>query len=125
MVQQNFQEAKRFLDYAINFTPQYGDSFIELIRLEILQKGSLSANTFEELTQTCVNADPNYGTLWLYCKKHPLDSPRQVLRNAKELLLNANYQHLLSINCKQQYDVSKMCEEDRWNAIFGCEVLNP
>jgi la-related protein 1 len=29
-------KARRFLDFAIYFTPQYGDSFIESLRLKIL-----------------------------------------------------------------------------------------
>lgn len=32
-------DARRFLDFAIQFTPQYGDSFIEYLRLEIMQNG--------------------------------------------------------------------------------------
>ena len=31
--------ARRFLDWAVQFTPQYGDSFLELLRLELLEKG--------------------------------------------------------------------------------------
>lgn len=41
----------------------------------------------------CVNADPNYGPLWFHCKKHPLDSTRQVLRNAKEMLMQELLEH--------------------------------
>lgn len=31
--------ASRYLEFAVKFTPQYGDSFIELMRLVILSRG--------------------------------------------------------------------------------------
>ena len=37
--------AKEYLDYALRFTPQYGDSFIELLRLQLLfEANSLAPN---------------------------------------------------------------------------------
>ena len=33
----SLEKAKIFLDYALHFTPQYGDTFIELLRLYLLQ----------------------------------------------------------------------------------------
>eukprot|EP01102_Stenamoeba_stenopodia_P016364 TRINITY_DN5718_c0_g3_i1.p1 TRINITY_DN5718_c0_g3~~TRINITY_DN5718_c0_g3_i1.p1 ORF type:complete len:1434 (-),score=333.17 TRINITY_DN5718_c0_g3_i1:126-4427(-) len=81
----NFAEARKFLDFAIQFTPQYGDSFIEYLRLELVENGC-DADT-SKLEQLCINADPNYGSMWLYCKRHPLDSTRQVLRVARQTLL--------------------------------------
>lgn len=32
----DLQKARQFLDYAIFFTPQYGDSFVEALRLYII-----------------------------------------------------------------------------------------
>jgi len=83
--------ARRRLEFAICFTPQYGDSFIEMLRLELLEHGP-DADT-APLEQLCVNADPNYGALWFYSKRHPLDGTRQILQNAKELLLRDLHQH--------------------------------
>lgn len=57
-------EARRFLDFAIQFTPQYGDSFIEYMRLELMENGFVADTS--KLEQACVNADPNYGTMWLH-----------------------------------------------------------
>jgi len=82
----NYTDARKFLHFAIQFTPQYGDSFIEFLRLELLEKGANAC--LKQVNQLCVNADPNYGLMWLHCKKHPLDSTRSVLRNAKQLLLH-------------------------------------
>ena len=60
-------KAEQYLNYAIQFTPQYGDSFIEMLS---------------------VNADPNYGMLWFYCKNNSLDGPKEVWKIAKALMKN-------------------------------------
>ncbi|EFC46525.1 hypothetical protein NAEGRDRAFT_79116 [Naegleria gruberi] len=99
----SLEKAKRYLNFAIKFTPQYGDSFIEYLRLELLTRGpsvpsSAAAPTSSSVTNStvaiqeyienmCVNADPNYGPLWFHCKTHPLDSTKQVLRRAKDMLM--------------------------------------
>merc|ERR1712151_594123 len=82
--QKNFEAARKYINFAIQFTPQYGDSFIEYLRLEMLEKGPEADLVGVE--QACVNADPNYGALWLHCKQNPLDSTRHVIRRAKDLL---------------------------------------
>jgi uncharacterized protein HemY len=43
LMKRDWQQARRFLDFAIHFTPQYGDSFVEYLRLELLEHGR-SAN---------------------------------------------------------------------------------
>jgi tetratricopeptide (TPR) repeat protein len=96
----NLQTARQYLDFAIKFTPQYGDSFIEYLRLELLSNGprmckhhySIDGHVDVEegsihIEQLCANADPNYGPLWFHCKAHVLDSSRQVLFRAKDLLM--------------------------------------
>ena len=40
----------------------------------------------ERLWQLCVNAEPNYGTLWFHCKSSVLLTTRQVLEAATDLL---------------------------------------
>eukprot|EP00339_Tiarina_fusa_P000679 CAMPEP_0116999280 /NCGR_PEP_ID=MMETSP0472-20121206/2044_1 /TAXON_ID=693140 ORGANISM="Tiarina fusus, Strain LIS" /NCGR_SAMPLE_ID=MMETSP0472 /ASSEMBLY_ACC=CAM_ASM_000603 /LENGTH=915 /DNA_ID=CAMNT_0004698659 /DNA_START=98 /DNA_END=2845 /DNA_ORIENTATION=- len=82
--QNDFAAARKYINFAIQFTPQYGDSFIEYLRLEILENGN--AANIQAVEQACVNADPNYGALWLHCKKNPLDSTRNVVREAIRLL---------------------------------------
>ena len=57
----NLAQAQQFLDFAIKFTPQYGDSFIEYLRLELLTTGNAINSQLEQL---CVNAEPNYGPMW-------------------------------------------------------------
>jgi len=91
--------AERYLEFAIQFTPQYGDSFIEALKFNLLRcdvdpewtdeeyrQAMLNSDT-SDLDQKCVNADPNYGALWFHCKRGPFDTARQVLRTAKRLLI--------------------------------------
>ena len=80
----NLDAARNFLDFAIEFTPQYGDSFIEYLRLEMLTQAPETA--LERLWQLCINAEPNYGTLWFHCKASPLLLTRQVLQAASDLV---------------------------------------
>lgn len=57
--------AKKYLNFAIYFTPQYGDSFIEALKLNYL----LSCNNqIKNLKKKTYCAQPNYGHLWYYCK---------------------------------------------------------
>jgi tetratricopeptide (TPR) repeat protein len=82
-------EARQYLDYAVQFTPQYGDSFIECMRVEMLEKsGSDVADALTRIELSCINADPNYGSAWLYAKmkRSALDGPLTVLRTARDWL---------------------------------------
>lgn len=106
--------ATQYLNFATQFTPQYGDSFIELLRLVLLsaalrvlgrnpsdlvdrttpREGDdelplaeyLAGVDTHEVEQRCINADPNYGGMWFHCKEHPYDTACEVLRRAKVLL---------------------------------------
>jgi tetratricopeptide (TPR) repeat protein len=100
----DLEKAQEYLRYAINFTPQYGDSFIEYLKLQLLLNGpsqqwsnilefspddgnNNNSKTLSYFEQKCVVADPNYGPLWYFCKVSPMDSTREVLKRAKQLLL--------------------------------------
>ena len=50
----------------------------------------------ERLWQLCINAEPNYGTLWFHCKTSVLLTTRQVLQSATELLQRelCDYRHV-------------------------------
>jgi hypothetical protein len=114
LARRDFETARKYLDFAIQFTPQYGDSFIEFMRLELLEHGAHADTSSVE--QACVNADPNYGALWLHCKRHPLDSTRQVLRVARYLLIRELYpEHALAM---YENDV-QLC------SVCGCQDLPP
>lgn len=81
----DLNKAEEYLSYAIQFTPQYGDSFIEMIKVLLLKR---EIHRLKDLKLSCINADPNYGTLWFYCKAHPLDGPREVWKRAKGMVVN-------------------------------------
>eukprot|EP00606_Chrysophyceae_sp_TOSAG23-5_P001046 GSChrysophyteH2.ASY1.ANO1.119.1 assembled CDS len=78
--------AQKFLGFAIQFTPQYGDTFLELLRVEVLAQVILPR-------VRCINADPNYGTLWDFNRMRPCDTPADILKStlrnsiAHEMLL--------------------------------------
>lgn len=40
LAKKEWATARKFLEFAIHFTPQFGDSFIEYLRLELLEHGS-------------------------------------------------------------------------------------
>lgn len=139
----NLEAAHSFLDFAIEFTPQYGDSFIEYLRMQVPNPSPSSPlrctsgptkstrapharrvvacgdhrlprsvhpalfgaqpspcthppplqmligapeSEMERLWQLCVNAEPNYGTLWFHCKSTVLLTTRQVLEAATAML---------------------------------------
>ena len=79
----DLNKAEQYLRYAIQFTPQYGDSFIELLRVYLLQ-GAL--HKISELKKNCINADPNYGMLWFFCKNNNLEGPKEVWHRAKIIM---------------------------------------
>ncbi len=161
----DLSKAQRYLCFAIQFTPQYGDTFVEYLRLEMLCQVllprvlavlglpvvpfikrylsedceadvvemlggyeslqslccadpiSVPATPFDRqkrrkiivgiermefdmgsmlpyykatnkklLQRRCINADPNYGTLWFFCRPKPFDIPSKILKSALELL---------------------------------------
>ncbi len=67
----NLEKAENFLTFAIQFTPQYGDSFIELLRLYLLQN---QKEKIKKLKSQCINYEPNYGVVWFYCKESMIDT---------------------------------------------------
>lgn len=92
IIHQKYEEAYRYLLFSISFTPQYGDSFIELCRWKLLTKG-ISANT-SKIERLCVNASPNYGMLWMHYKSSCFDTPREIFLNAKKSIIS----QLLSVS---------------------------
>jgi tetratricopeptide (TPR) repeat protein len=87
----DLQRARRYLEFAIKFTPQYGDSFVELIRLEMLEKGVDYMPV--DLIKQCINADPNYGAMWFRCKESVLDTALQVFHRAQKVVMMELYDY--------------------------------
>ena len=136
----NLPLAETYLQYAIQFTPQYGDSFIELMRLYYLTN---QLHKLKTLKLNCINSDPNYGTLWLFCRKTGFDSTKDVWKTAKKLVLEdlstfgVFYSHqvprpdLMSKMWAGLSHVWRVYEgrdlltpESRWRLIYGSEQLS-
>jgi la-related protein 1 len=97
--------ARKYLEFAIQFTPQYGDSFIELMRLEmlvvmdhIIDCGSEASielaledpdikEPFDKIERLCINAEPTYGVCWSYCKSEKNDILKNYIKNALAILI--------------------------------------
>lgn len=76
-------KAEKYLKSAIQFTPQYGDSFLELFRLYTLKGEN---KKIEELKNTCVHSEPNYGVLWFYFKHNINDTALDIWNRATEAI---------------------------------------
>ncbi|KAK1743588.1 pre-mRNA-splicing factor [Skeletonema marinoi] len=145
----DLQAASRHLVFAARFTPQYGDSFLEQLRLDMIGKwlvplaeplinkmydaflksnkmGREEAYQFitqctkkaadamkaqlkrkpnsiakdvvdtSELELHCCSANPNYGHLWFQCRVSPIDSAREVIAEAKDVMASdiINYSYI-------------------------------
>ena len=80
----NLDTASELLQKALKLTPQYGDTYIEMLRCTILKEG-FTANT-EIFEQQCHFAQKaSYGMLWDECAIFP-SSIKEKLADAKEKL---------------------------------------
>eukprot|EP01128_Nolandella_sp_AFSM9_P001820 TRINITY_DN12228_c0_g1_i1.p1 TRINITY_DN12228_c0_g1~~TRINITY_DN12228_c0_g1_i1.p1 ORF type:complete len:1218 (-),score=268.97 TRINITY_DN12228_c0_g1_i1:495-4148(-) len=109
-------QALKFLEFATQFTPQYGDSFIELLRYQLLllleddrlsqesdfdesvnvddrlsewekRLRTIGAPSYEAIEKKCINAEPTYGICWSYCRVGPTCSSKKIMRNAWKKLI--------------------------------------
>ena len=77
-------------------TPQYGDSFVEYLRLEMLCNGpSRFVDDLKQVRRTarllpligrqyCMHVEPNYGTLWTACSDGDCATAHDILSQAAE-----------------------------------------
>jgi len=115
----DFVHARRFLDFALEFTPQYGDSFVEYLRLELLQNGPHA--DLAQLEQVVLTSTPNYGVLWNFCKTHSLETPIQILNNGRRWLLSLRpYDPTMDL-CfyLSSRNVQSFSNEEKKRLIFG------
>jgi len=101
------ERGRRFLEFAQIFTPQFGDTFLELIRLQYVENlvamefevnfdfddlddgdsrivAALDCAELEGVRRACVESDPNYGILWLAVRYHPFLTSNQVFEAARK-----------------------------------------
>ena len=62
----NTESARQYLDFAYRFTPQHGDTLIELLRVELLEKGF--GTDLSLIRQKFISSEGNYGQLFLFIK---------------------------------------------------------
>ena len=67
----NLDMARQYLEFAIQFTPQYGDSFLEMIRYCLMRE---DRELLGQVRQYCIHVEPNYGVLWFFFKNSILDN---------------------------------------------------
>jgi hypothetical protein len=86
----NLAAARRYLEFAHRFTPQHGDSLIEMLRVEMLEKGI--NGDFLALRNRFVSSEENYGLAFMVIRgvvERPLtdvfqDAVREVRRDVTE-----------------------------------------
>lgn len=107
----DLEQASRNLTFALRFTPQYGDSFVEQLRLQILlqlQQLVQSRADYDSfngsrnplslmvkpyhIVRVCTVADPNYGDVWFHCKQNAYESVHDVFSRAKEIIAQQVWQ---------------------------------
>jgi len=178
----DLEAARRYLEFAIQFTPQYGDSFMECLRLELISKllapraerlvegmkicfmgtpcckGKKSPDALEcskhplpkeisnldvmvtvedelfkaedfirvdtkELELRCVNADPNYGSMWFHCRQKPSDTARSILWRAKSMMA-LELQNLQNVYIKAIARHKIIEKQIRWLYPCGTSIDN-
>ena len=82
----NFDLEKAFhlLNIAIENSPQYGDSYIELIRLKLMQEGNRA--DLSQIRLNCHAKKPYYGEIWTLSKTAPLMNHLEIFDNAVEMV---------------------------------------
>jgi la-related protein 1 len=120
MRQLRWSNAERCLQFAVHFTPQYGDSFVELLRLHYLRPVDSGAELdLAQISHLCANAEPSYGALWSICRRQPLYSTQQVLQEARDMVIG-NHPMLNLESSTAQYDLGMLRDPaQKFSAIFG------
>ena len=93
--------ALKYLDFAVQFTPQYGDSFLEVVRaclmlkkmkksdklLKTAMQGEVDPDHLLKKTHlNCLHSEPNYGVLWFYYKSSMIDNAIVIWKNARSII---------------------------------------
>lgn len=106
--------AKKFLDFAIYFTPQYGDSFLELLRLFIITKEEAE---LKKLKRKCIHSEPNYGILWFYFKQNRNDTSLDIWNQAeKQIRKEVN-------ECESDYQIRMSSESTADDILYISNTL--
>jgi hypothetical protein len=69
-------------------SPHVHQQLIKWIRAELSENEQRSKSDLNDVRLACVNADPNYGSLWFHCRQKATDSPRRIIEDAAGLIAN-------------------------------------
>jgi la-related protein 1 len=128
----NLAKAKKYLEYALHFTPQYGDSFIEMMKLAIHQ---CDGKLLKETKYKCLFSEPNYGSVWFYGKNTVNDSAYDVWVRAKSIImadikksLAAGEKCYSGVICFDKYNKifkgeTKPTYEEKYKLLYGFEPI--
>jgi hypothetical protein len=73
-------------------TGKYGALMSSIGKL-LVPEAITSSIDLSDLQQACLNADPNYGSLWFYCRNGAADPPKKILERATELVTKEIYDY--------------------------------
>jgi len=129
LLQGDYENTRRNLEYAIQFTPQYGDSFILFTALFAASKDYTSADV-ERLKQMALNADPKYGMLWTIMKLESYWLPSSVIDESLKFYttvltqeiskqkLQSTWHHRRHFICYRGMTLKEMSTKQKKLAIF-------
>ena len=143
--QADLDKAEKYLDFAIQFTPQYGDSFLEVIRLCNLLKKTSPSNALratkllQATKQNCIHSEPSYGVLWFFFKNSVLDNAIETWDNACQSITNEQQRGLkrptwlgsvqlasiIENGMKIGTGASQCTYEQKMRVVYGYEQLLP
>ena len=107
------EAARQFLEFAYRFTPQHGDTLVELLRVELLEKG-LCAD-LSAIRQRFICSEGNYGQLFLFVRGIDDRPMGEIFESAvhevrSDLIENAKiYQRAIA---RTSFVVSSVAEEE-------------
>ncbi|OHT08652.1 hypothetical protein TRFO_22737 [Tritrichomonas foetus] len=120
----NVQSALQYLEFAYRFTPQHGDSLIEMLRASMLLKG-FDAD-FSEIQQKFVSSEGNYGLLFVFIKQIDERPLTDVFQDAvKEVRkdLNANAKVYSRAIARSSFVIRSIFEEEA--RLKDCQAEGP
>ena len=108
------EAARQYLEFAYRFTPQHGDTLVELLRVELLEKG-LCAD-LSAIRQRFICSEGNYGQLFLFVRGIDDRPMGEIFESAvhevqADLIENAKiYQRAIA---RTSFVVSSVAEEEQ------------
>lgn len=130
----NISIAEDALAKAVYYTPQYGDTYVEWLRLLVIKYlvyGADISSVVRQCLGLCIDMKPTYGNLWSYCKAKTVhlgycpikdyDGPASITKN----IIDCAFFHVIQ-DVYQNLDLYKMacrCQDKYADHITGGGVI--